>query len=65
MIRETLFVPRSMQTSLGPPGEVGPNSTLPVSTAQRRSLGSMTTLCTEIRCCPSPGPAARLVAWSG
>ena len=54
-----------MQTSLGPPLTLGPSLTLPVSSAQRRSLGSTTTLCTEYRQASGWALLIRLIAAFG
>ena len=61
----TVSVSRSIRTSFGPPGLVGWNIGLPVSSTQSRSAGSTTMLCTETNAPASSSPDGSFQAWSG
>ena len=65
MVRSTVSVARSMQTSFGPPNVVGANIGAPVSSTQSRSAGSTTMLCTETNALGSSSPDGLFHAWSG
>jgi hypothetical protein len=61
----TASVVRSTHTSFGPPGFVGWNSGLPVSSTHSRSAGSTTTLCTDTNAPASSSPDGEFHASSG
>ncbi len=60
----TVSVSRSTRTSFGPPGSVGWNIGLPVSSTQSRSAGSTTTLCTDTNASASAFPLGLFHRWS-